>query len=342
MEYKKLFLASSSELQEDRKEFELFIRRKNDHWVPKGVYLKPILWENFLDRMSKTRLQDEYNKAIRECDLFVMLFWTKVGPYTEEEFGTAFGQFQRTNKPFIFTYFKDAGITTGSADTNDLMSLQAFQEKLARLGHFQTVYKNIDGLKTHFNAQLDKLAANRFIEFEPGNDDEVPPGATRQQATLTGSGAIAQGAGDALGAGAVRIAGDNRGDVNTGTRIDTGGGAYVGGSAHADGDIVGRDKNTQGVLPAELEPLFARLLADVSNQASMVRKAAAIQKVEELKAEIAKGEKADDSRLGTIVDGLVALVPGAVASVVSLFATPILEDLVGPVTRFVLGKLKNR
>lgn len=169
---KKLFLASSSELKEDREQFEIFINRKNKDWVDKGIFLDLIIWEDFLDAVSQTRLQDEYNKAIRECDIFVMLFATKVGKYSEEEFETAFGQFKATNKPFIFTYFKDTEITTGSVNNKDLMSLWAFQEKLDKLGHFYTVYKNIDELKYKFNQQLDKLAASRFIEFKP--DKTVP------------------------------------------------------------------------------------------------------------------------------------------------------------------------
>ena len=79
---KKVFLASSAELKEDREQFEIFINRKNKDWNAKGVFLDLVVWEDFLDAMSQTRLQDEYNKAIRECELFVMLFWTKVGPYT--------------------------------------------------------------------------------------------------------------------------------------------------------------------------------------------------------------------------------------------------------------------
>ena len=77
--------------------------------------------------MSQTRLQNEYNQRIRQCDLFVMLFFTKVGKYTAEEFETAFGQFKATNKPFIFTYFKDADISTGSLNLDDLISLKSFQ-----------------------------------------------------------------------------------------------------------------------------------------------------------------------------------------------------------------------
>lgn len=163
---KKLFLASSSELERDREQFEIFINRKNKDWVDKGIFLDLILWEDFLDAVSQTRLQDEYNQAIRECDIFVMLFFTKVGKYTEEEFETAFGQFKATNKPFIFTYFKDAAIST--ADLNDdILSLLQFKKKLSSLGHFFTVYKNSEDLQLRFGQQLDKLAANGFIEFKP-------------------------------------------------------------------------------------------------------------------------------------------------------------------------------
>lgn len=179
MKKQKIFLASSSELEQDRKEFENFIYRKNKDWVDKGVFLDLVIWEDFLDALSQTRLQDEYNKEIRQCDIFVMLFYTKVGKYTEEEFETAFGQFKATSKPFIFTYFKDTGITTGSSKRKDLASLRAFQEKLKKLGHFCPVYKTIDDLKLKFNQQLDKLAANGFIKFEPCHDEPGKPAVTQ-------------------------------------------------------------------------------------------------------------------------------------------------------------------
>jgi hypothetical protein len=182
---KKLFLASSSELRVDREQFEIFVNRKNNEWVAKGVFLQLVIWEDFLDAVSKTRLQDEYDKAIRECDIFLMLFWTKVGQHTEEEFETAFGQFKATNKPFIFTYFKDAEISVASASKRALMGLRAFQEKLSALGHFYTVYRSVDELKFKFNHQLDKLASNGFIESKPEKEQSTPP-TTQINATLTG------------------------------------------------------------------------------------------------------------------------------------------------------------
>jgi hypothetical protein len=337
----RLFLASSRELQEDRQEFETFINRKNKDWVKRGVFIELVVWEDFLDAVSRTRLQDEYNRAIRGCDLFVMLFWTKVGAYTQEEFATAFGQFQVTNRPFIFTYFKDAPLSTGSAYQQDLMSLRAFQNKLDQLGHFYTRYQNLDALKLHFNGQLDKLAAGGFITFAPDQDAATAPGATVDQATLNGSGAIAQGGGTAVGARGVSIGGNNTGRIITGTEVHTGGGAYIHG--HVDtggGDFIGRDQCVQGVPAADLEPLFAPLLAAIARQVPASAQPAALQQAQALKAEVAKGSDADDGRLGRLLDGLLGLVPGAVGAVVSLFATPILQGIGGPVTRFVLDRLK--
>ncbi|MGZ8250374.1 hypothetical protein [Methylomagnum sp.] len=240
IEKKKVFLASSSELLEDRLAFEIAVNRKNKDWIDRGVFIELIVWEDFLDALSKTRLQDEYNRAIQGCDLFVMLFWTKVGRYTEEEFDTAVGQFRATDKPFIFTYYKDAPPPPGvSVDA----SLAAFQAKLKALGHYQTRYANAEGLAHHFASQLDELVARGFIEFRPDPKDWPMPTGEHYTATLHGAGVVAQGRDSmTVGAGGVAIRGNNFGDINTGTRIDTGGGAYVGGNVNTGGGaFVGRD-----------------------------------------------------------------------------------------------------
>ena len=356
---RKIFLASSAELKDDRREFEVFINRKNKAWVSQGVFLELVLWEDFLDALSPTRLQDEYNRAIHACDVFVMLFFTKVGRYTEEEFETAVGQFQTTRRPFIVTYFKNAPNTAPRAD---LQSLWAFQDKLKALGHFQTQYHNTAELLLHFSQQLDKLVANGFIEFKPDQSAQAVPAGTSYQATLTGDGAIAQGAdATAVGASGVFVGGKNTGNINTGTRIggdlvhgdkvlgnkvgtqmNTGGAAYVGGNVYAGRDFVGRDSiRTQGLAAHDIEALFAPLLLAVVQHAPPDKQAAAVQQVDDLKAEVAKDKDAEDSRIGRLLDGLAAMVPGAIGSLVSTFATPLLAAVTGPVTKFVLDKLKG-
>ncbi len=152
-----IFLASSAEFSEDKDDFELYFRQQNDERLKQGFYLKIVRWENFLDAMSKTRLQDEYNKAICNCDIFVSLFFTRTGKYTEEEFDVALREFKKKDRPWIFTFIKDALVRTGSLREEDFNSLQAFKVKLKKLGHYPTVYTSTDDLKLKFRDQLDKV-----------------------------------------------------------------------------------------------------------------------------------------------------------------------------------------
>lgn len=156
----KLFLASSAELSQDRDSFELYFRQQNDRYRKAGFYLEIIRWENFLDAMSSSRLQDEYNKAVRACDVFLSLFCTKTGKYTEEEFDTAFAQFQATGRPYIFTYFKDAIVSLSNVSPEELQTLWKFKAKLTSLGHYHTGYKDMEHLKRQFGDQLMHLREN--------------------------------------------------------------------------------------------------------------------------------------------------------------------------------------
>jgi internalin A len=157
----RVFLASSEELREDRDEFHLFLSTRNDRLIKQGVYLELVRWENFFDAMSETRMQDEYNKAIRDCDVFLGLFFTKVGKFTEEEFDVALSGFKEKKKPQIFTYFKSGQVSIDRLPEEDLKSLRAFQKKLSDLGHFYTKYENVDDLKVQFGAQLERVVERR-------------------------------------------------------------------------------------------------------------------------------------------------------------------------------------
>jgi hypothetical protein len=152
-----IFLASSSELKEDRDAFDLYIRQENDDLIKQGIYVEIKRWENFLDAMSETCLQDDYDSAIRESDIFVCLFKTKAGKYTEHEFEVAHRSFSDLGKPRIYTYFKIAEVSTHQSSREALSSLWAFQDKLLGLGHYHTEYKSCEDLNLKFRRQLDKL-----------------------------------------------------------------------------------------------------------------------------------------------------------------------------------------
>ncbi|WP_324673083.1 hypothetical protein [Hymenobacter sp. GOD-10R] len=153
----KIFLASSSELVDDRKALREFISVENDRLHEENIYIKILQWEYFIDHMSQESLQAEYNKAVEQCDIFLSLFFTKVGKYTTEEFDKAFGRFKEIGKPFIYTYFRDSNITTSKINKSDIISKFDFEEKLADLGHFKTNYTDINDLKYKFKTQLDIL-----------------------------------------------------------------------------------------------------------------------------------------------------------------------------------------
>jgi hypothetical protein len=182
---------------------------------------------------------------------------------------------------------------------------------------------------------------------------------TSYNAELRGSGAIAQGPGaKAVGEGGTLIEGD----------IDTGGGAAIfGGVDTGGGDFVGRDKiggdkislgdvgsgsavaagrgarasATSGPSGEQLEALFAPLFAAL-RQTPGVGQAEALRQAEALKEEAAKGGQADDARMAGLIEGLVELAPAAAGALAGAFGSPVLGGLAGPVTKFVVGRLRGK
>lgn len=161
----KIYLASSMELKEDREKFRNFIRSKNREYLKQNIYLELLTWENLPSHMSLTRLQDEYNKVIINCDIFVSLFGTFVGQYTEEEFMKAFENFITNEKPFIYTYFKNSLVNISKISADKIASLSNFKHKLNDLGHLYDVYDNFEQLESHFDKQLHYLIS-RLINRE--------------------------------------------------------------------------------------------------------------------------------------------------------------------------------
>jgi internalin A len=153
----KIFLASSSELREDRDAFELHFLRKNKDFRREGFEVDVIRWETSLDAMSDTRKQEEYNEKVRKSDVLVSLYKTKTGKYTEEEFDVAHTAFKDSGKPLIYTYFMQAHGPYDMRMQGDLNSLWDFQKKLKDLGHYPTHCISIEDLKLQFQQQLDKL-----------------------------------------------------------------------------------------------------------------------------------------------------------------------------------------
>ena len=121
------------------------------------------------------------------------------------------------------------------------------------------------------------------------------------------------------------------------------GGVNIGGTVgYVGGSIVGRDQITGAPSAAALDDAL-RPLIEAVRDAPAEKQAEAEAKLAALKQEAAKSKgAADDKAIAKLVDGLVGLVPGAASAVVSAFAMPLLGGIAGPVTDFVLDKLRGK
>lgn len=139
---------------------------------------------------------------------------------------------------------------------------------------------------------------------------------------------------------------DEGGDQSGGFRV------YSGGKVEAI-NVAGRDQHIGTPPPSPqvrdaLQPLSAAVEA-----APAEHRADAEAKLDALRAELDKRQAeldardaagapagdADDGFLAGLVEDLVKLVPAAAQAVGTIFAGPVLGALVGPATKFVLGRL---
>ena len=163
----KIFLASSEELENDRKEFGNLIRRLDDIYFRRGVHLQLIMWEDLDFAYNNHRKQDEYNEAIRQCDVFIALFYKQAGKYTLEEFDVAKQENLKRKLPQVIIYCRDLL-------ENDVESaaLADFKQQLDKeLGHFWGRYGTNDKLHLDFVLWLQRSTINdsASLKVENGN-----------------------------------------------------------------------------------------------------------------------------------------------------------------------------
>ena len=85
----RIFLASSYELEPDRARIGDLIRRLNDKYEARHIYLKLEKWEDVESFYNGNSKQGEYDHLIRQSRLFVGLFWHCAGMYTVHEVDVA-------------------------------------------------------------------------------------------------------------------------------------------------------------------------------------------------------------------------------------------------------------
>ncbi len=145
-----VFLASSTELSDDREFFSSFVRRMDKTFQKMGSHLRPQMWEDLDASWKGHREQDDYNELIRKSQMFLALFYKEAGKFTIEEFDVAIEKFNQTKQtPKIYVYKK----TLQKGEQIDT-ELEDFQKRLEEMGLYWTTYSSQDSLHLHFLQQL--------------------------------------------------------------------------------------------------------------------------------------------------------------------------------------------
>jgi Leucine-rich repeat (LRR) protein len=151
-----LFLASSNQLASERQKIEQALGRKNKLLRKQGFLVELFIWEDGKHVGKSLRSQDNYNLDIEHCNLFAMLFYSKVGKYALEEFKLADSLLEKKGMPIISIFRKDVDLPKDQEKT-DADSRYDFLELLKEIEHFPVLFQNTDELVNELESIIDKL-----------------------------------------------------------------------------------------------------------------------------------------------------------------------------------------
>lgn len=167
----KVFLASSGELTQERKEIALMISRQNNAWVEKDVYLELVIWEDLLHSFRGESIQDYFNRKMLECDIVIVLFFKKVGPFTEEEFKLAYKNLEEGKKPhYLFVYFRSGTIALDEVD-EEILKINKLKKEIQKYEQLYGSFNSIEDLTQRLRHQLEMAILEKV--GEPGWEKEA-------------------------------------------------------------------------------------------------------------------------------------------------------------------------
>lgn len=98
----RIFIASSKELSQEREKLIVILNAINK--IYKHLKIEAVKWETDVESGSSNqkRFQDEIFEKLKDCQVVIVLFYSKVGNFTLAEYKLAL---ERQKK--IFVYFKE-------------------------------------------------------------------------------------------------------------------------------------------------------------------------------------------------------------------------------------------
>ncbi|MCI0470123.1 MAG: NACHT domain-containing protein [Candidatus Aminicenantes bacterium] len=167
----KLFLASSDELNDERKEIARLVLRRNNAWTEKDVYVEVVDWHDLLHSFRGERIQDYFNREMLKCDIVVALFHKKVGQFTLEEFRIAYDNLKQGKKPnFLFVYFKSGMITIDEIN-EEMLKVGKLKKEIQGYEQIYGSFDSTDNLILKLQDQLDMVIYERLQAAASGQTE---------------------------------------------------------------------------------------------------------------------------------------------------------------------------
>lgn len=156
----KIFLASSGELEEERKEIGLFLYRENKSLIDKDIFLDLVVWEELLHSFRGERIQNYFNEEMLKCDILVAIFHRNVGQFTYEEFELAYKNLREGKKPYyLFVCFKGGDIPIEEINA-EIIKINQLKETIQSHGQIYIPFDSIEELILKLKGQFDKVISN--------------------------------------------------------------------------------------------------------------------------------------------------------------------------------------
>jgi hypothetical protein len=153
----RVFIASSGDLIEERKELEILLYREN---------FTPIVWENIDHSISKEKFQERTNKEhLAISDTVIFMIKSKLGKYTLEEFTESF-KLLGDEIEKIYIYFFE--IDRNKVDDDELFKILSLQNFLKKEEKFYKNVKSFNELKSHFLEQkkhISPIKTNQSYQY---------------------------------------------------------------------------------------------------------------------------------------------------------------------------------
>jgi len=147
------------------------------HSLSRNVVLMPVSWEKHTSPELSGRPQEIINeRVLKDCDLLIGLFWTRLGTPTGKAASGSVEEIERhlaAGKPAM-VYFSSAPVAPASIDADQYAALKEFRQWCQSRGLIEE-FENLPDLATKFTRQLQITLRNSpyLLNLLSGLDDTI-------------------------------------------------------------------------------------------------------------------------------------------------------------------------